>query len=124
MELKTMDKVKMVVGLCKCAKHGKLFGIRFDQHGADWEMAWAFPLSEKAAAAEKYDRTKISGRFLTGAEYPGCPYCGNRSFWYCHYNGGHMNCYDGNPKNNTCRWCGWTGDLGGCVEEIDISQNV
>lgn len=118
-----MDKVKAVIGLSKCSKTGRLYGIRFEPRQVGWEMTWAFPISERAAAGEKYDRTQINGPFLTGETYPGCPDCGSRYFWYCHC-GGRMNCYDGNLKNRTCQWCGWTGDLGGSVEQIEISSNI
>ena len=116
-----MDEVKAVIGLSKCVKTGKLYGIRFEPQGNDWIMTWAFPLSEKAAAGEKYDRLTISGRFFTGEEYPGCPYCGNRYFFYCC---GHLNCYDGHSKTSTCQWCNWSGELGGNVDRIDIAWNI
>lgn len=115
-----MDQRKAVVGLCKCSKTGKLFGIRFEPRGNDWNMTWAFPLSEKAAAAEGYDKISISGRFLTGEEYPGCPYCGNRHFFYCC----HMNCYDGYARTGTCQWCHRTSELGGELESIDITFDL
>lgn len=38
---------EMVAVICKCAKHNKLFGIRFDQiNSRTWEYAWAFPLKK------------------------------------------------------------------------------
>ena len=51
---------EMVAVICKCAKHNKLFGIRFDQiNSRTWEYAWAFPLKDGADRREQGFSTTI-----------------------------------------------------------------
>lgn len=118
-----MNQREVAISVCKCSQNGKLFGIRFEKSNPGWEMVWAFPIGEQAAAAEKFDQTQIIGPFYTGKEYPGCPYCGNRNFWCCGSDG-RMNCYDGYSKTATCQWCGRFGELGGSVESIEITSDI
>lgn len=71
----------MVAVICKCAKHNKLFGIRFDQiNSRTWEYAWAFPLKDGADRREQGFSTTMRGTFEEGANYPGCPHCGAKGF--------------------------------------------
>ena len=65
---------EMVAVICKCAKHNKLFGIRFDQiNSRTWEYAWAFPLKDGADRREQGFSTTMRGTFVEGVNYPGCP---------------------------------------------------
>lgn len=108
-----------VVALTKCARTKRTFGIRFEKTGRNWTYTWAFPIQEKAASREKYDQTRISGNLLEGEEYPGCPHCGARGFFYCGC--GKLNCWDCESQVVTCSWCGNTGTLGGSIDSINIT---
>lgn len=56
----------MVAVICKCAKHNKLFGIRFDQiNSRTWEYAWAFPLKDGADRREQGFSATMRGTFST-----------------------------------------------------------
>ena len=68
-----------VIALSKCAQTKKMYGIRFERARCDWKYTWAFPIQEKAALHEEYDKTTITGALIQGEEYPGCPYCGAKT---------------------------------------------
>ena len=70
-----------VIALSKCSRTKKLYGIRFEKSGRDWKYTWAFPIQEKVALNEDYDKTKITGALVQGEEYPGCPHCGAKGFF-------------------------------------------
>ena len=111
-----------VVALSKCSKIKKIYGIRFEKIGRDWRYTWAFPIQEKAARKEDYDKTKITGALIQGEEYPGCPHCGAKSFFYCSC--GKLNCWDGKSNVVTCNWCGTTGELREGIDSINITGNI
>jgi len=110
-----------VIALSKCAKKKKAFGIRFEKEKRHWVYTWAFPINEKTAHREQYDATRISGKLVEGTEYPGCPHCGARGFFYC--NCGKLNCWDGESWKATCAWCGNTGELTNGIDSISITGN-
>ena len=70
------------VVLAKCSKTLKLFGIRVEKRGIGWVMTWAFPIDEKRAKNEGFDKNTVN-IIGTAPEYPGCPYCKNPSFAMC-----------------------------------------
>ena len=78
-----------------------------------WHCTWAFKMSDDAVSHEKYEDTMISGKVVLDSEYPGCPYCGGRSWFNCGCN--KISCWSGESKV-TCAWCGETS-------EIAISDN-
>jgi hypothetical protein len=111
-----------VIAVCKCCQSKKLYGIRFEKEVRDWKYTWAFPLSEKAALKEGFDKTRITGALIEGEEYPGCPYCGSKGFFLCGC--GHLNCWNGQGHTATCQWCGASGELTGGIDSINISGNM
>lgn len=111
-----------VIALCKCSKTKKLYGIRFERTGKDWTFTWAFPIQEKVALNEQYDKTRIVGNLIKGEEFPGCPHCGSIGFFHCGC--GKLNCWDGNSLHATCSWCGSSGELSDGIESIDITSNI
>lgn len=53
-----------VIALSKCAQTKKMYGIRFERTRRDWKYTWAFPIQEKAALHEEYDKTTITGALI------------------------------------------------------------
>lgn len=111
-----------VVALSRCAKTKKMYGIRFARTGRDWEYTWAFPIQEKAALNEDYDKTTITGTLIQGEEYPGCPHCKAKSFFYCSC--GKLNCWNEKSRRVTCAWCNGTGTLSGSISSINTTGNM
>ena len=111
-----------VVGLSKCVQTKRMYGIRFERTGRDWKYTWAFPIQEKTALNEDYDKTRITGTLIEDVEYPGCPHCGAVGFFHCSC--GKLNCWDGKSYKATCAWCGATGDLSPGIESINITGNI
>lgn len=101
-------KVNAQVLLARCKKSKQLYGIRIQQEsGNKWAMTWAFPIDETRAKHEGFDRTKIDADCYPTPEYPGCPNCGSRNYFYCEC--GKLTCY----KDETtikCAWCGGVFD--------------
>ena len=111
-----------VIALSKCSQTKKMYGIRFERTGRDWKYTWAFPIQEKTALNEDYDKTNITGALIPGEEFPGCPHCGMKGFFHCG-NCGKLNCWNEEYRMVTCVWCGVTGELSGCIDSINISGN-
>lgn len=111
-----------VIAISKCSTHKKTYAIRFEKSGRDWTYTWAFPINEKTAVREDYDKTSIRGRLLEGEEYPGCPFCGTKGFFYCSC--GKLNCWNGRSRKATCSWCGNSGELSNGISSINISGNI
>ena len=96
--------MKAAVILTKCKKDHGLFGIRAQQEGDAWYATWAFKMTEKTAANEKFGETEISGSIYVTTEYPSCPYCGAKGFFQCE-DCGKITCWDG-ENETVCEWCG------------------
>lgn len=114
--------MEAVIAICRCTHTNKLYGIRFERSGSDWIYTWAFPIKERAAQNENYDKTTISGNLIEGEEYPGCPYCGTKGFFYCGC--GKLNCWNGKSRKVKCSWCGSTGTLSYGIDSINITNNL
>lgn len=100
-------KVNARVMLAKCS-YNKLYGIRVEQNENKWLMTWAFPLDEKKAHSEGYNKTQLTGDFEPAEKYNGCPYCGAKYFVLCG-SCGKISCYN-NEKKVKCNWCGVSGE--------------
>lgn len=107
------EKMEARIALCKCKEGRRAYGVRFEKVGEGWKYTWAFPVKEASAKREGYDETKIIGNIGPDANYPGCPYCGAKSFVICVC--GKLNCNNVNAPNAnfTCDWCGTSGKLSG-----------
>ena len=114
--------MEAVIAVSKCTTHKHTFGIRFEKASRDWTYTWAFPIKEKTALREDYDKTSIKGRLIQGCEYPGCPFCGTKGFFYCSC--GKLNCWNGISINATCQWCGNSGTLSDGIDSINITSNI
>lgn len=76
----------MIAVMCRCSETKKLFGIRFyTNNGKKWKAEWAFPLKESADKRGKGYTNPAKGSFDVGEEYPGCPNCGNPTFFCVEY---------------------------------------
>lgn len=99
---------KVAVSHCREGKKG--YGVRFEKTTLGWKYDWAFKLSADRAKSEGYGSTKIVGNIYPDNEYPGCPYCGAKSFIVCG-SCGKLNCNNTEEKIFTCGWCGAKGEL-------------
>ncbi len=103
------SNIEAQVALAKCREGKKIYGVRMEKTSQGWKYDWAFALSEGRANAEKYSGTKIKGSIYPDPEYPGCPYCGARSFVICGC--GRLNCNNYGENEFVCGWCGAKGEL-------------
>lgn len=120
-----MSEIKeAVVVLCKCGKAHKTYGIRAEKTFAKrWSMTWAFPIKESVGRREGYDKASISGNVVMTPNYPGCPFCGQRSLTVC--NCGHICCTITRGNIFTCEWCGSQGQITDYAgEEISAGMDI
>lgn len=96
--------MEAAVILCKCYRTKKTFGMRTQKMSdGDWWRTWAFPIDDRRASSEGYDRTPVKGNMFRTEEYPGCPYCKSYNFVQC--NSCHrLTCWNGETSSQ-CRWC-------------------
>ena len=67
-------------------------------------------MKEDATKREGYDKTRIVGDIYPDAEYPGCPYSGEKYFVICDC--GKLNCMTGIVNHQfQCEWCESTGKI-------------
>lgn len=111
-----------------CGIHKKLFGIDFVQrpHGT-WEASTAFAVSEKRGAGG-FGSAQLEGTFILGVSYPGCPYCGNSTFYRCN-NCGQLNCQGTAEVSDgttyvACGNCGSAGYLHGQLDTLDGFEDI
>ena len=91
--------------LAKCSKQKKTYGIRTEKMSdGDWWRTWAFPISDRRAKNEGYDNTPILGNMYATKDFPGCPYCGAKSFVQCG-KCRKISCWKG-ESSLPCNWCG------------------
>lgn len=99
------------IALCKCKEGHKIYGVRFERYENGWKATWAFPIKKQGTEKrEKYDSTKLSGKIWIDGNYPGCPYCGGKSFIICSCGGLNCNIH-GDDNFFKCEWCNITGEL-------------
>ena len=92
--------------LIRCAKTKKAFGARIQKmDDGDWWRTWAFPIDEKRAEREGYDRETIRGNLCCTKDYGGCPYCGTEGFVQCP-KCGKLTCWNG-ESSISCQWCNY-----------------
>lgn len=97
--------MEAAVIVARCKKRNQMYGIRTQKMSdGDWWRTWAFSLDEKRAYNEGYDVTKVQGNLYYTEEYPGCPYCGTKSFVQCNICR-KLSCYNNEVRMN-CLWCG------------------
>jgi len=112
-------KIEAQVTLAKC-KTGQTYGIRMEKMDSDWKMTWAFPIDEKKALSEGYNRSKITGCFSPIANYNGCPFCGAKQFMLCS-DCGHLSCYQVGASVAKCYWCGNSGAVS-TIDKVTLTS--
>ena len=113
-----------VIVLCKCGTHHQTFGIRTERiKSGHWEMNWAFPIKGAAAKREGNDKTTISGAITLAESFPGCPFCGGKSYIVCS-NCGHMSCQIMRGAKFQCAWCGIKGVIEGGSGDLQINAGI
>ena len=110
--------MKAEVILMKCPEARRIYGVRVEEWEGDWYRTWAFPLDEKRASHEGFDKVKIKGNLFPADEYNGCPYCKSVRFVQCE-RCGKLSCWN-NEERITCGWCGLTGDVTATEEELNV----
>lgn len=109
-----------MVILQKCGQSGKTFGIRVQQmEDGEWYETWAFPIDEARAGREGYTSMNIKSFLPQTAEYPGCPYCGTKG-WFYDSNCKKISCYHGETRHS-CPWCGGEYDVAMTQDKLDFS---
>lgn len=104
-----MNKIEANIVLARCPENNKkLYAIRMQKNGSNWNLTWAFPVDEKKAKSEGYDRTDLKGTFIPAENYNGCPTCKAKAFMYCP-RCSKITCYHGESRA-TCAWCGLSGE--------------
>ena len=99
--------MEAAVIIAKCPKTKRPYGIRVQKmEDLDWWHTWSFEIDEARAASEGYDSNVIEGNLYALDSYPGCPYCGGRTYFYCSC--GRISCGGPNGVDFTCPWCGET----------------
>ncbi|MBQ7503008.1 hypothetical protein IJT93_09950 [bacterium] len=97
--------------IMKCSSTNGFVGVRVQKmEDGDWHRTWAFKINPKTANREGYDSTMIHGSLCCTEEFPGCPYCGNMSLYYC-CKCKHIVCYNGTDTHVVCPWCGYSAAL-------------
>ena len=61
----------------------------------------------------------IKSFLLQTAEYPGCPYCGTKG-WFYDSNCKKISCYHGGTRHS-CPWCGGEYDVAMTQDKLDFS---
>ena len=101
-----------------CPESRKYFGITVDKIvRISYKFVWAFKIDKKKAHREGYDSAHVLGSISLDANYPGCPYCGekrhvicsNCNMFFCHHGQQHV----------TCPNCGTSGEVVS-VDKVDI----
>lgn len=99
--------MKAAVIVAKCPKTKRSYGIRVEQmEDLDWWRTWSFEIDDTRAAREGYDTNTIEGNLNALDSYPGCPYCGSTTYFFCTC--GKISCGGPNGVDYTCPWCGST----------------
>lgn len=106
--------------LMKCPEAKRTYGVRIEKMNGDWFRTWAFPLDEKRAAHEGYDKTRITGNLIPTNEFNGCPYCKSKEFVQCG-RCGKLSCWN-KEERITCGWCGLTGDITTTEDAINVKS--
>ena len=109
--------------ICKCGKKKALFGLRAEEkQNKQWDVDWAFQISEKRAHSENYVSNKIQGSFNFTDKYPGCPYCGNSGIFSCG-TCGKITCWDGS-QTVTCSHCGTVSNIEGTISQLETGGDL
>ncbi len=110
--------MKAEVILMKCPEVNRIYGVRVEERYNDWFRTWAFPIDERRASHEGFDRNEIKGNLDYTDDYNGCPYCKSKRIVQCG-RCGRLSCWN-NEERITCGWCGLTGDVTTTEDKINV----
>lgn len=118
------QKINAQIILCKCSKAQGIYAMRAEEALKNkWKINWAFAITAKRAQSEKYNSSQINGSFDLADEFPGCPFCGNMSFFSCG-TCGKLTCWDGVTKTVKCAHCGKVSDIEGTIATISTGEDI
>lgn len=104
--------------LAACEETKQNFGITVDRVcQGQYKFVWAFKIDKDKAKREGYDKCSVKGSILYDANFPGCPYCGQKNMIVCS-SCGKFFCHHG-QKHVTCPSCGASGEVVS-VEQVDL----
>ena len=111
--------LNVVIVIARCTRQHLSYGIRIEEkHASAWEATWAFALKEDSAQRQGYGARTISGGVDLRAGYPGCPHCGNASFFKCSC--GKIACWAPGESRATCPWCRTQSTLSGQITGLNV----
>jgi uncharacterized protein YegL len=67
--------INAAIGIAKCPKHGKIYGVLIEEHGKKWYAKWAFAIRAEVAKREGFTEQSFPSDIQYAKEYPGCPHC-------------------------------------------------
>jgi predicted RNA-binding Zn-ribbon protein involved in translation (DUF1610 family) len=103
-----------------CASDGAVMMGRFEQSDGQWALLKVDILRGRTTGSPTADQ-QLSGAFAIGADYSGCPECGNDSFMRC----GQcekLTCWSSETSEAKCGACGHTGPMGGEISDVNASD--
>lgn len=91
----------------RCSRNKNLFGISVDEVSrGQFSFVWSFKLDEAKAKREGFESKSVTGGIRIEPDFPGCPYCGAKTFVFCG-RCGMVSCHNG-EGTSTCPGCGYT----------------
>jgi len=107
--------------IARCPNSGQMYGITVDETGPDeYSFIWTFKVTQQQAERENYTSNTVHGEVLHDDNFPGCPYCGETSHFFCHC--GNVQCCPSDDTWARCMKCGWEGEIHHATE-FDITSN-
>lgn len=66
--------------MAACERTKQPFGITVDKIcSGQYKFVWAFKIDKEKAQREGYGKINVKGNITLDTEYPGCPYCGEKT---------------------------------------------
>lgn len=108
--------------MAMCPQHRGLFGITVDEicHN-QYSFVWSFKLDERRAKSEGFEQQSVNGSVVMEPDFPGCPYCGAKTFVFCGKCGA-ISCYDGHGTSK-CPKCGFVSRVE-VADSFNIKEEV
>lgn len=112
---------EVLLGRCRLGRGA--IGLRVEERGdAVWHITWSFPLDEKRARREGYERRVINGTIGVDSEVVCCARCEAKSIVKCG-SCGKVTCWAGGPTSK-CLWCGVEAMVEGEIRSMEVGGDV
>lgn len=108
MEITPINKDAFAI-MAMCEKTKKTFAITVNPVGRRLNFIWPFPIDKEKAHKEHFDEKNASGQIFYDKNFPGCPYCKTKDFYFC-TSCGYMICWHGS-KHIICPNCGLSSEI-------------